>query len=63
MPKCIFGNCDNGTRKKSSQKNHGVHLHRFPKDILSCEMWLQQIKYGQCIDTKSINLKTGNFIF
>jgi len=26
-------------------------------------MWLQQIEYGQSINAKSVNLKTGNIIY
>ena len=63
MPKCVFENCDSGTRKKGkNQMNHAVHLHRFPKDINLCLMWLQQIEYGQSINAKSINIKSGEII-
>lgn len=64
MPKCVFENCDSGSRKKGkNQMNLAVHLHRFPKDINLCLKWLQQIEYGQSINAKSVNLKTGNIIY
>jgi len=64
MPKYVFEQCDSGTRKKGkNQMNHAVHLHRFPKDINFCLMWLQQIEYGQSIDAKSINLKSGKIVY
>jgi len=64
MPVCVFENCDSGSKKKGiNLMDRAVHLHRFPKDINICLMWLQQIEYGQSINAKSINLKTSNIIY
>jgi len=45
-------------RKEKIRRTFG-----FPKDINLCLMWLQQIEYGQSINAKTVNLKTGNIMY